>query len=89
LVTVTAARVDTVDGKPGQAVARLEPALAEATSSGLVSLQLEIRLALAEAELASGHVEAGRQRLESLAPEARTRGFRLVASKAAAALARS
>ncbi|MCP4661954.1 MAG: protein kinase [bacterium] len=85
-VDITAARLLAADGDgdADAALRRLESILDEATERRLSGLELEARLALGQIELASGKTTAGRLRLESLAADADSKGFRLIASKAAA-----
>jgi ATP/maltotriose-dependent transcriptional regulator MalT len=88
LVAMTVARVRAAAGGAGaaaRALKNLEAARAEARKAGRVGLEFEARLAIGEIELQSGRSAAGRQRLEELEREARSRGFGLVARKAAAA----
>ncbi|OJT17857.1 hypothetical protein BO221_43445 [Archangium sp. Cb G35] len=72
---LVAARVLTAEGRPGEAVKRLEAVLAETRSTGLVPLEYETRLALAEAERAWGRTPLAWQRLKMLEEDARTRGL--------------
>lgn len=83
---VTAGRVRAALGNPGQARTGLENALAKANRAGYVSFQFQARLALDKIEMQSGNTEAGRAQLTSLEKEARTKGFLLIARKAAASL---
>jgi hypothetical protein len=64
---------------------KLISVLAEATKTGFVGDQLEVRLALGEIEMKSGKTNAGRARLAALEKEAAKKDFLLVARKAAAA----
>ncbi|AKJ00667.1 serine/threonine protein kinase [Archangium gephyra] len=70
-----AARVLTAEGRHGEAVKRLEAVLAETRRTGLVPLEYEARLALAEAERAWGRLPLAWQRLKVLEEDARTRGL--------------
>jgi serine/threonine protein kinase/tetratricopeptide (TPR) repeat protein len=63
----------------------IESALADATKQNLSGIQLEARLAMGEVEMKSGTHTAGRARLAALQRDATTKGFRLLARKAAAA----
>jgi class 3 adenylate cyclase/tetratricopeptide (TPR) repeat protein/TolB-like protein len=72
---LVAARVLTAAGSPGEAARRLEAVLAETRRRGLVPLEYEARLALAEAELAWGRIPLAWQRLRVLKEEARARGL--------------
>jgi len=90
LVAITVARVRAAAGGVGaaaRALNNLEAARAEAKKAGLVGLEFEARLAIGEIELQSGRSAAGGRRLEELQREAGSRGFGLVARKAAAAAA--
>jgi tetratricopeptide (TPR) repeat protein len=69
-----------------RAEARLEEARHEAERAGLYALGLEAELALGQIEQGLGRIEAGRARLETLEKAAASRGFGLIARKAAAAL---
>jgi hypothetical protein len=51
---------------------------------GCVRCQLEARLELGEVEIQAGNVERGRAQLHELANEAGSRGFHLIAERAAA-----
>jgi tetratricopeptide (TPR) repeat protein len=62
----------------------IRPALEKAVVVGCVRCQLEARLELGEIAVQAGNAELGRTQLRELADEARTRGFRLIAERAAA-----
>ncbi|HSP80628.1 MAG TPA: tetratricopeptide repeat protein [Myxococcaceae bacterium] len=64
--SVVMARVLTAEGRPADALPRLEKVLDEARRRGLVLMEYEALLALAEAELASGRASAARARLQTL-----------------------
>jgi serine/threonine protein kinase len=66
-----------------QAAQILKTALAEARRHGYLVYQFEARLALAEIELNTGNAADGRQQLAALEKEARSKGFLLIARKAA------
>lgn len=72
---LVAARVRSAEGKHGEAVKRLEAVLAETRRKGLVPLEYEARLALAEAERAWGRFPLAWQRLRVLEENARARGL--------------
>ncbi|MFL5355812.1 tetratricopeptide repeat protein [Archangium sp.] len=72
---LVAARVLTAEGRPAQAVKRLEAVLSETRGKGLVLLEYETRLALAEAEWEWGRLPLATQRLRVLAADARARGL--------------
>ena len=88
-VSVTAGRVLAAAGKRDEAVKVLNAALEEATKSGLVVNQLELRLALGEIEMTADKSPAARARLEAVEKEAAAKGAGLVARKAARALGRT
>ncbi|PTL76424.1 tetratricopeptide repeat protein [Vitiosangium sp. GDMCC 1.1324] len=73
--SLVAARVLTAKGRPSEAAKRLEAVLAETRRKGLVLLEYEARLALAEAELAQGRRPLASQRLQALRTEAQARGL--------------
>lgn len=67
----------------------LDALLAEAVKSGMINRQFEARLELGRVELLSASTApAGRQRLRQLQRDARARGFKLIARRAAASLTR-
>ena len=82
-VAISGARLHAVSGKSAAALASLRAALVEATKHGLISHQLDARLAMGELELKSANPAAGRARLEALEKDARKMGFGLIARKAA------
>jgi eukaryotic-like serine/threonine-protein kinase len=82
---LAAASIRAASGAPtdvGAAARSLEVTLAEATKQGYVPYQYEARLALGHLEIKSGHVAAGRARLETLEKEAKARGFDLIGREA-------
>ena len=85
LVAITSARVRAASGQRSRATieARTLDALGnEAHTAGFVGLELESRLAAAEAQLRSGNVRDGQNRLRLLEEDAKKRGFLLMARKA-------
>jgi tetratricopeptide (TPR) repeat protein len=87
-VAITASRVRAASRNPSdlkEALRSLEAVRTEARRAGRVGLQFEAELALGEVELLSGGTAAARARLERLERQARTRGYGLVAGKAASA----
>jgi hypothetical protein len=84
-VAIVSARIIAQGHDPAEAEKRLKLLLDESTLAGLVGYQFEVRLALAEIEMNSGQTTAGHVRLVELEKDARSRGFLLVARKAAAA----
>jgi len=81
-VATAAARVHAMTGRTDDARRGLATALAEASRLGLVGLQLEIRLAQVEVGLGSGRPPATRD-VAALEKDARSKGYGLVAGKAA------
>jgi tetratricopeptide (TPR) repeat protein len=82
----TLARASVIMGKRAEAISSLEALLAEAIQTGLVTQQLEIRLALGQAEMQSADGAKGRARLAALRSDASAKGYRLIARKAEQAL---
>jgi serine/threonine protein kinase/tetratricopeptide (TPR) repeat protein/TolB-like protein len=78
------ARVHTALGEISEAVKSLQMALTNARKLGIVAAQFEVRLALGETEMKSRNPANGRAELASLERDARTKGFLLLARKAAA-----
>jgi hypothetical protein len=72
-------------GKRAEAIRSLESLLADAVQLGLVTQQLEIRLALGEIEAQVADPAKGRERLLALRGDAAAKGYRLIARKAGAA----
>ena len=69
---------------PESSRVQLEKILKDARDHGFAGVEFEARLALAELEKKSGHVSASRTELAALESSARSKGFGLVARKAAA-----
>ncbi len=86
---LAAAAVEAASGKTVEARKELSAVLAESTKFGYVFYQFEARLALCEIDLTSSRAAAARTELALLEKEARTRGFKLMAKKASAALDQS
>jgi tetratricopeptide (TPR) repeat protein len=85
---VLAGRLRATEGSPedvAEALVALTAALDEATQAGLVPAQYAARLGLGLVEVGGGQAEEGRARLRALARECRSRGFLLVARRAAEA----
>jgi serine/threonine protein kinase/tetratricopeptide (TPR) repeat protein len=85
-VAITAGRARALSRRPSDmrsAMRALESSRAEARRAGRVGLEFDAELALAEVELAAGQSAMARSRLGNLEKKARTRGFELVAGKAA------
>ncbi|MFY0564328.1 tetratricopeptide repeat protein [Archangium lansingense] len=72
---LVAARVLSAEGRHSEAVKRLETVLAETRRKGLIPLEYEARLALAEVEFAWGRLPLAWQRLRVLEENARARGL--------------
>lgn len=70
--------------QPELSRAQLEKILKEARTYEFAGVEFEARLALAELEKKSGHVSAPRTELAALESIARSKGFGLMARKAAA-----
>jgi hypothetical protein len=87
-VAIADARIRAASGKTAEAARLLENNLRQAQEAGFAGLQLDARLALAEAEIRAGNVIPGRTRLEALERDATAKGFVLIARKAAAAITR-
>ncbi len=85
-IAITDARLLAAVGDFASASRGLEAVLGEATELGLLGLTFEARLALGEIEIAAGDAAgAGRARLRTLAEEAESAGFGLIARAAAMA----
>lgn len=87
-IRITAARVRAALGNDAEAERALQAAFAESAKRGFVPLEFESRLALGEIETEAGKTGPGHSHLAALQKEASSRGFSLVASKAAAASVR-
>ena len=72
-------------GDATQSLKDLDAVIKEAHGAKLVQLELEARLALAEIEIATARFQAGRRDLEALEMEASKKGYKYIASRAAAA----
>ena len=81
-IAVASARIAAADATAPAAMRALEAALARATQKGWIAQALEIRLAMGEIEKRTNPA-AARTRLLALERDARTRGFRLIARRAA------
>ena len=82
-VGIAAARVEAATGKHSAAAARLRKIRDDAR--GFLAVEFDADMALGEVEIASGQVAQGRSRLEALERQARSKGFLLVATRAASA----
>jgi eukaryotic-like serine/threonine-protein kinase len=83
-VSIPRARIMAALGNPAEALKNLLAIQNAARKSGLTGLQFEAGLAIAEIEMNSGN-PAGRSHLQSLAEEARNKGYHLIAQKASRA----
>lgn len=84
---IITARVRATQGHEAEAERMLQAAFTESAKRGFVPLELESRLALGEIEAETGRSN-GRSLLAALEKDAASRGFSLLAGKAAAASAR-
>jgi serine/threonine protein kinase/tetratricopeptide (TPR) repeat protein len=84
-VGIVSARILAQSHYPAEAEKQLDLLLDEATRTGLVSYQFEIRLALGEIEMKSGRTASGVAHLKALERDASAIGFLLIAHKAKAA----
>jgi hypothetical protein len=62
----------------------IRPALQSVVAVGCVRCQLQARLELGEIEMQAGNAQRGRAQLHQLGDEAASRGFQLIAERAAA-----
>jgi tetratricopeptide (TPR) repeat protein len=83
--SLAAARVALASDQPQSSRPQLEQILKDAKSHGLLEVEWEAMLSLAELERKSGHATAARTQLASLAKAAHAKAFDLIAHKAAAA----
>lgn len=79
------ARTSLASGQPESAKRQLEQIVQGARAHEFLGLEFEARLSLAELSKAGGRAADARERLDSLEKAARTKGFVLIARKAAAA----
>jgi hypothetical protein len=84
LFAITCARLKGRTGKIAEASRELEGVLKDASEMKLTGYEFEARLAQGEIALSGGKTSAGRSQLQSLTTEAKAKGFRLIARKAAA-----
>jgi eukaryotic-like serine/threonine-protein kinase len=83
--SIVSAMTLAASGKVAGAKESLKRVIAETTKAGFVQYQLEAQLALATFTAKTGQSSEARADLEKLERDARTRGFDLIARKAAAA----
>jgi eukaryotic-like serine/threonine-protein kinase len=81
-ISIAGAKIKADSGNIGEALLSLSAAARDAAKSGLVSDQLEARLAHAGIELASGKPVARRAELAGIKKDAAEKGFGLIARKA-------
>jgi hypothetical protein len=82
------ARITSAQGDPSAALEKLGPIRTDARAHGCVPCELDVAIAAGEAELAAGKAAEGRTRLEGVEKDAKSKGFLLLAKKAAAARGR-
>jgi tetratricopeptide (TPR) repeat protein/TolB-like protein len=86
-VAIQAAILGASSGAPAdisEAKKIIQSALSDATKQNLTGIQLEARLSMGEVEIKSGDRSAGRAHLAALQKDAASKGFLLIARKAAA-----
>lgn len=83
---LASARVILASDHPESARVKLDQILKVARTHGFVGAELEAQLVLAQLEKRMGHTAAARAQLTSLQRNAHTKGFGLIAQKAAAVL---
>jgi len=76
-------RTELVSGHPQNAAGTFSKVLREARASGFAGLEMEARLAVAELEKKAGRLAAAAQQSAAVEKEARSRGFGLIARRAA------
>jgi eukaryotic-like serine/threonine-protein kinase len=85
---IIAARLQAASGnlaEVGESISRLDRLIGEANAAGFAGIVYEARLARGEIQMDSSDRASGRTYLETLAKDARTEGFQLIASQASAA----
>jgi hypothetical protein len=75
----------TKTGKSAEAERELQQVESHAVEKGLLGLEWQARLALADAQILSGNVASARANLQLVKRQATGRGFHLLARKAAEA----
>jgi DNA-binding winged helix-turn-helix (wHTH) protein/tetratricopeptide (TPR) repeat protein len=94
-IAETAARIETAAKNPAQpsranaARANLASSLSVARRCGYLEYQFKLSLAIGQIDLQSGHATEGRAILSALAKESASKGFSLIARRAAATLGES
>jgi serine/threonine protein kinase/tetratricopeptide (TPR) repeat protein len=84
-VNISSAQVESGAGNSAEASRLLRASIEESRNSGFTAIQLEARLALGKTETKAGNLTSGRGTLALLEKDAKTKGFLLIARKAAAA----
>jgi eukaryotic-like serine/threonine-protein kinase len=84
-LTITRAKLLTKTGKSAEAERDLQQVESRAAERGLLGLEWQARLALADAQTVSGNLASARANLQFIKRQATTRGFHLLARKAAEA----
>ncbi|HLK32120.1 MAG TPA: tetratricopeptide repeat protein, partial [Terriglobales bacterium] len=84
---LAAAEVESAVGNSRGAIRQLRATVAQTAKLGLLGLELEAREALGRVEVSSDDNTAGRRELASVEREARSKGFQLIASRAAREIA--
>jgi eukaryotic-like serine/threonine-protein kinase len=88
---ITAARIETAEKSEAHSAAgsatrnELAAIIAKARALGYMGIELDARLVLAEIEMKSGQIAAGRAHLDTIEADAKAKGYNLVARKAAIA----
>jgi eukaryotic-like serine/threonine-protein kinase len=88
---ITAARIETAEKDLAHSAAgiaartELSTIITKSRELGYMGIELDARLVLAEIEMKSGQIMAGRAHLATIETDARTKGYNLVARKAAIA----
>ena len=72
------------EGHADAALHALASAQKDAHEGGMIQIEYDARLALGEAQIASGRKNEGRATLRQLVQDAKARGFKLTAQKALA-----
>jgi len=85
LLDITSARLESVTGKPQEALHQFDTVIARAKSLTLPGYEFQARLAQAETKIASGSGAEARSDLSRLRTQATEAGFKLLARKAAEA----
>jgi serine/threonine protein kinase/tetratricopeptide (TPR) repeat protein len=84
-LTITRAKLLAKTAKSAEAVTELQQVESHAGEKGLLGLEWQARLALADAQIASGNLASARANLQLVKRQAAARGFGLLARKAAEA----